>query len=145
MTGRSIILASWISVGAFAVPAGLETVGIDVFHGVTVAVCLAEFLISLPVWAYAFGLGVVRSGRGDNVTIGGLFFLTGTAPREVRRHLLGAVAASIVIALGLMFVDPYVVLVPMLPMGLVGVWGARHGSFGPRPRPTRTPARGERR
>ena len=29
--------------------------------------------------------------------------------------------------------DPFGVLVPMLPLGLVGLWGARHGEFRPRP------------
>jgi hypothetical protein len=24
-------------------------------------------------------------------------------------------------------------LVPMLPLGLIGLWGARHGTFPPRP------------
>jgi hypothetical protein len=29
--------------------------------------------------------------------------------------------------------NPAAVLVPMLPMGLVGLWGARHGVYPPRP------------
>ena len=33
--------------------------------------------------------------------------------------------------------NPFGVLVPMLPMGLAGLWGARHGVYPPRPAPAK--------
>jgi len=31
--------------------------------------------------------------------------------------------------------EPFGILVPMLPLGLIGLWGARHGVFPPRRMP----------
>jgi len=138
-----IIVASWASVGATAVAATLDAAGVGPAHGATTALSLTLFLLSLVAWAYAFGLAVVRSTRGDDIGVGNLFFLVGSAPRAERRHLMGALAASVAVALVAMFANPYVVLVPMLPLGLAGAWAARHGTFPPRP--ARPPARGGRR
>jgi hypothetical protein len=141
-----IIVASWVSVATVAVAVVLEALGLDVAHGATVALSLTWFLVSLAVWTAAFALAVVRSSRGDEVTVGNLFFLSGSAPAPVRRHLMGALAASVVVAAAAMFVNPYVVLVPMLPLGLAGLWAARHGTFPPRRNTVkRQPARGDRR
>src|SRR5690348_3931250 len=95
------------------------------------------FLISLPIWVYAYGLAVVRTGRGDDITVSSLFFLNRSAPKPVQRQLLGAVGASIVVAAVTAVANPFGVLVPMLPMGLAGLWGARHGVYPPRPAPAK--------
>jgi hypothetical protein len=132
VSGRPIVVASWATVGAWAVLAALDAAGLDAFDGPTVAVSLALFLASLPAWAYAFACAVARSARGDDIAVASLFFLQGSAPRDVRRRLVGAVVASTAVAVATMFANPYVVLVPMLPLGLAGVWAARHGTFPPR-------------
>jgi len=65
------------------------------------------------------------------------FFLTGgTAPRPVRVRLLGAFAVQVVVALVTSSIRVYTevafgILVPMLGLGLAGLWGARHGRFRP--------------
>jgi len=41
--------------------------------------------------------------------------------------------------------EPFGVLVPMLPLGLLGLWGARHGVFPPRRMPDASEATGKRR
>jgi hypothetical protein len=128
MTGERIITASWISVIVFAVVTGLDVV-IDAFDPVAVAVCVVLFLASLPVWVYALGLAIARSARGDEIAVASLFFLQGSAPEPVRKHLLGAFAVSIVVALATAWTNPFSVLVPMLQLGLVGLWAARHGTF----------------
>lgn len=143
MTGKVIVVASWVSVAAFAIPAVLETAGVDAVRSASVAISLTLFFASLAVWTYAFGLAVVRSARGDEIGVSSLFFLSGSAPRDVRRHLLGATAVSVIVALATMFESPHVVLVPMLPLGLAGAWAARHGTFPPRR--VRNAARGDRR
>ena len=145
MTGSRIVVLSWASIALFGVVAGLNALGIDAFEDIAPVVCLSLFLVSLVVWTYAFGLAVVRTGRGDDIAVASLFFLSGSAPADVRKHLLGATAVSIVIAAATAFADPYVVLVPMLPLGMAGLWGARHGTFPPRKPPTAarpTPRRG---
>ena len=126
--GARIIQFSWATVALFSVVAIVDAAGAPI-DGLAVGLCLALFLVSLPVWVWAFGLAVVRTGRGDDIVVSSLFFLTGSAPDRVRRHLLGAVAVSIVVALATAWANPLGVLVPMLLLGLVGLWGARHGVF----------------
>ena len=145
MTGSRIVVLSWASIALYAFVTVLDTLGLTAFEDIAPAVCIGLFLISLGVWTYAFGLAVVRSGRGDDIAVSSLFFLSGSAPADVRKHLLGATFVSIVIAAITAAHDPYSVLVPMLPLGMAGLWGARHGTFPPRkPQPgTRaTPRKG---
>jgi len=130
--GRTIIWASWLANGLFAATAIPVALGADALDGLAASVALGLFVVSLGVWCYAFGLGIVRSGRGDNVAVANLFFLQGSAPRTVQRHLLGSLAVSIVIAGATASAEAFGVLVPMLPLGLAGLWGARHGTFPPR-------------
>ena len=132
--GERIIQAAWASVGVLAAATVPEALGLDAWEPIGVAVSLGLFLASIPVWIYAFGLAVVRSGNGDDIVVSSLFFLTGSAPKRVRRHLLGATAASVVVAAAVAFAEPFAVLAPMLPIGLTGLWGARHGTFPPRKR-----------
>jgi hypothetical protein len=132
VTGPRIVIASWAAIALFAVVAGLDAIGLDALDDAAVGVCVALFLVSLPVWIYAFGLAVVRSGRGDDIAVASLFFLQGSAPAGVRKHLMAATGISVVIAAATAFANPFSVLVPMLPLGLAGLWGARHGTYPPR-------------
>jgi len=133
VSGRSIILASWITLGLFAVTIVPDAAGLHAFDGLASFVALGLFLVSLPVWCYAFGLAVVRSARGDDVTVSNLFFLTGSAPDDVRRPLFAVVAVSVVIAAATAWANPFAVLEPMLPLAFLPLWGARHGTFPARP------------
>jgi hypothetical protein len=128
MAGERIVQVAWVSVAVFAIVGVLDIV-IDAFDPVAVGVCVALFLASLPVWMYALGLAIVRSGRGDDIAVASLFFLQGSAPVPVRNRLLGAVGAAIVVAIITAWANPFAVLVPMLPLGLAGMWGSRHGTF----------------
>ena len=98
MTGERIVQISWASVALFGV-VGVLDIFIDAFDPVALGVCVALFLCSLPVWLYALGLAIVRSSRGDDIAVASLFFLQGSAPAAVQKQLLGAFAASIVVAL----------------------------------------------
>ena len=128
--------ASWIANAVFVLTAGPAALGVDAFDDVAVAVALALFAISIPVWLYAFARAVARTARGDDIVVASLFFLQGSAPRRIQVHLLAAVGVSIVIAAATGAANPFGVLVPMLPLGLVGLWGARHGTYPPRGEPT---------
>jgi hypothetical protein len=131
VTGERIVQCSWASVVLFAVVAGLDVV-VDAFDPVAVGVCVALFLVSLAVWVYALGLAFVRSSRGDDIAVASLFFLQGSAPARVRTQLMLAFGISVVVAFATAWANPFGTLVPMLPLGLVGLWGARHGTFPPR-------------
>jgi hypothetical protein len=84
------------------------------------------------LWAYA--LGVSRS-REEAVTISGLFFLSGeAAPPEVRRPFRIALAVEVLIVIVAAAIRPYSevafgILAPMFGLGLMAMWGGRHGSF----------------
>lgn len=104
---------------------------LDVTDGdaISAAVCLALFAASLAVWIWAFAVAVARSAQGDDIAVGSLFLFEGGAPRAARRNLFGSVAVSLVITALAAGSNPFAVLVPMLSLGFVGLWGARHGSF----------------
>jgi len=127
--GRSIVLASYLTLGIFVVTIVPDAAGVHAFDGLASVTALVLFLGSLPIWLYAFGLAIVRSSRGDDVTVSNLFFLTGSAPNDVRRPLLAVVALSVVIAAATAWSNAFSALEPMLPLAFLPLWGARHGTF----------------
>jgi hypothetical protein len=132
MQGRRIIVASWLGDVVFAVTAIPAAAGVDAFESVALATALVLFFVSLPIWAWAFVVAASRSAQGDDIVMANMFGSIGGAPREVRIHLFGSLAVCVVIALATITTEPFGVMVPMLPLGLVGLWSARHGSFPPR-------------
>jgi hypothetical protein len=137
--GRAILWTSWAANGLFAATAVPVALGVEGFDGSAVGVAVGLFAVSIPVWVYGFGLAVARTARGDDVVVASLFFLQGSAPRRVQLELLGALGACVVIAAATAVANPFGVLVPMLPLGLTGLWGARHGTYPPRRRTTEGP------
>jgi hypothetical protein len=131
--GQAIIRSAWIGNVVFAATAIPAALGVDAFDPVSAITALALFAVSLGVWVWAFGVAVARSSRGDNIAVGNLFLFEGTVPKGVRAHLFSAVGVCLVITALTASADPFGVLVPMLPVGLIGLWGARHGVFPPRP------------
>lgn len=130
VAGDRIVQCSWISVIVFAIAAVLSYV--DALKGISVAVCVVLFIASFPVWIYALIAAFSRSAQGDDIAVASLFFLQGSAPPPVQKSLLGAFGVSIVVVVATVWVNPFTVLVPMLQLGLVGLWGARYGTFPPR-------------
>jgi hypothetical protein len=71
--------------------------------------------------------------------MGGLFFLTGeVAPRPVSTRLRLALLVQVVAVFTAAAIRPYTnvafgVLAPLLGLGLMALWGARHGTFETRP------------
>jgi nitrogen fixation-related uncharacterized protein len=115
-----------VSVAAAVVPDPLEYVAVPVDVVLFVAGCSA-FL-----WAYAVAVG--RS-RYDDLTMAGVFFLSDrVAPARVTRAFRLLLAAQVVVAVATAAARPYTalafgVLVPVLGLGLMALWGARHGAF----------------
>jgi len=130
--GRGIIVSGWIANVVFAVTAIPVAAGVDDLLGLAIGVALLLFLVSVGVFVYAFALGLARSSRGDNVAVANLFFLQGSAPKPIKHQFLWMFLVSLAIAVGTAAWDPFGVLVPMLPVGLAGMWAARYGVFPPR-------------
>jgi hypothetical protein len=135
--GRAIVTSGWIANALFvitALPAAI--LDNEVVDDVAIALAVALFLWAVGAFIYAFAVGLARSARGDNVAVSNLFFLAGSAPRSVQRTFALMFVVSLVVAASTAAWEPLGVLVPMLPLGLAGVWAARYGTF-----PPRTPTR----
>lgn len=131
--GRAIIVASWICTGVFAlaaVPALADPAdAAALYFGVSVVL----FLAGCALFMVDLVLAAARS-RDDAMGIGGLFFLAGSAPTSVQRHLLASLAVQVVVAIGAAALDPFTplafgTLVPTLGLAFCGLWSVRHGLF----------------
>jgi hypothetical protein len=146
VAGQAIIRVSWVGNVVFAITAIPVALGLDDLQPVAVATALGLFAVSLVVWVWAFAVAVARSTNGDDIAVGNLFLVEGSAPKPVKVQLFSSFAVCLVIAALTAVADPFGVLVPMLPLGLIGLWGARHGTYGLRPeaRPEVRPLRPNR-
>ena len=129
MQGRWIVVTAWATFALFFVTMVPDAFGVSAFDDLSAGVALALFLVSVPIWLYAFGLAIVRSARGDDVGVGSLFFLNRAAPHDVRKWMIGALVASIVLAAATAWANPFAVLEPILPLALMGLWSAKYGTF----------------
>ena len=129
MKGRWIVVTASVTFALFLVTMVPDAFGVSAFDDLSSGVALALFLVSVPIWLYAFGLAIVRSARGDDVSVGSLFFLNRAAPPDVRKWMIGALIASIVLAAATAWANPFAVLEPLLPLALMGLWSAKYGTF----------------
>jgi hypothetical protein len=127
--GNRIVAASWVGDAVFLVASLPAVFGGSGAEEVAAVVCLALFLISLCIWGWAFAIAVARSAQGDDIAVGSLFLVEGTVAKPDRRALYLPFGASLVITAVAAASNPFAVLVPMLSLGFVGLWGARHGVF----------------
>jgi hypothetical protein len=105
----------------------------------------ALFLGGIALFGVALVLAAGRS-REAEMGIGGLFFLAGSASKAEQRAELAPWVVEVVGALATAAARPFTslafgILVPIYGLALAGIWGARHGQFGPRVAP---PPRGSR-
>jgi hypothetical protein len=98
------------------------------------------------IFGLAYARAVQRS-RSDELHLAGLFFLAGSAPRDVQRSLLGAMVVQLVVGVGAASLRPFTplafgTLVPVFGLAVAALWSATHGTFPPRrhDRPTRAAA-----
>ena len=100
------------------------------------AVSVVLFLAGCALFMVVLVLAAARS-REDAMGMGGLFFLAGSAPATVQRHLLGSLAVQVVVAIAAAALDPFTplafgTLVPTIGLAFCGLWAVRHGLFPPR-------------
>jgi hypothetical protein len=126
------VTASWASDALFAATAIPAAAGVSALRGVALAVALTLFAAGIVVWMWAFSVALARNAQGDDIVVASLFLAQGPVPRTVRNQLFGALAVSVVLAAATGTTDAFGILAPMLPLGLIGLWGARHGEFPPR-------------
>jgi hypothetical protein len=144
LPGHRVIAASVAGTGLFTVTAIPAAAGIDAFKLPAAVVSLALFIVSIPLSLVALARAAVRTAREeDRITIGSLFFLQGSAPRPVRRLLLGSLLAALAVTVVTASGEPFGVLQPVFPLALCAWWAACYGTFPripdpdqPGPRPT---------
>jgi hypothetical protein len=137
--GEAIVNASWAGTAAYVGLAIAGTIFPDSFAIPTAILSGGLFVIGCVTFLWAYAVAVARS-RTDLIGIGGLYFLSGTAPKVVRFRLLLSLALEVVAATASSSIRPFTpmafgFLVPVFGLGLSGLWGARHGTFEPRPVP----------
>jgi hypothetical protein len=133
--GKRILVVSWAANALFAVTAIPAALGVSAFDVPAIVVALGLFAISLGVWCWAFAVALARTTRGDDVVVASMFLVQGPAPKQVRVQLFGSLAVCVAVTAVTAVAEPFGILVPMLPLGLLGLWGARHGVFPPRRMP----------
>ncbi|MCB0978294.1 MAG: hypothetical protein KDB02_12635 [Acidimicrobiales bacterium] len=114
----------------------------DAFALVNLVVCAVLFVVGSVIWAWGFVRAAARS-RDDVIDLAGLFYLTGSAPRTVRRCLLGLWFAQMAIAVVAIPLTspPFGVMVPVFGIGVLTSWGASKGTFPARETTARPPRR----
>ena len=131
--GAALVQLSFAGTGALLVAAVAGVLSPDGAGVLTAWVSGALFAVGVVLFLWGYAVGVVRS-REEQITLGGLFFLSGTAPKVVRFRLRLAFAVQVAVAVVAASVRPYTavafaVLAPMLGLGAMAMWGARHGAF----------------
>ena len=139
LPGTAIINASWAGTGLYSALAVLGAIAPDTFAVPAAVVSVVLFLIGCVVFLVAYWRAVQRS-RTDLIGIGGLYFLAGSAPRAAQVPLLTSLGVEVVVAIVTSSIRLYTALafgflVPVYGLGLCGLWGARYGTFPPRPAP----------
>lgn len=131
--GAGLIQLSFVATGALLVAGLVGIVSPDDGGVVTAWVSGGLFAVGVVLFLWGYAVGVSRS-RDEQITLGGLFFLSGTAPKVVRFRLRLAFAVQVAVAVVAASVRPYTavafaVLAPMLGLGAMATWGARYGAF----------------
>lgn len=127
-----MIRASWIGTAALAVTA-VGDVASPTFAIPAFVVAIAMFAVGTGLFIAALVVAAGRS-RDSEIGMGGLFFLQGSAPRNIQLHLLGSLTLEVVVALATAAAKPYTslafgILAPVYALGLAGLWAARNGTF----------------
>ncbi len=136
-TGAGLVNLDFLGTGTFTAIAILGVIAPDALGVAAAAWSCALFAVGCVAFFWAYAIAVGRS-REDLIGIGGLFFLSESAPKVVRFRFRLALAVQIAVAVATALIRPYTVaafgiLVPVFGLALMGLWGARHGRFPPRP------------
>lgn len=132
MIDDPIVRASWAGTAVFTV-ASATAVAVDAARPVAATVSVVLFVAGTVAFLIALARAIGRS-RAEAVTVGGVYLLQGSAPPEVRRHLLASAAVQVVVAFTAAGLRPYTslafgILAPMYGIGLAGLWGATRGRY----------------
>ncbi len=127
--GRATVAASVGFSTIYCLVAAWGASGLAGGNAAAIGVALAWFVIALGIWVVGFTQAAIRSAKGDEIAVASLFFLQGSAPKQVRIRLLAICVAVLGVTIATLGTNPVGFLVNMLPIGFCGLWGARHGTY----------------
>ena len=136
--GSVLVRASWAGTAVFVAAAAAGAADPDPFESAVTLVAVVLFAVGVVAFLWAFFRAAGRS-RTEELSVAGVWFLSGSAPPGVRRALLSSFAVQVVVSVAAASIRPFTevafgVLVPVYGLGLSGAWGAAHGTFPPRER-----------
>lgn len=152
LPGRLIVRIDLAGTAVFTVSSVLAAIVFDGWIQVQgVVVALALFTVGVVAFLWGYWAAVQRSRR-DELAVAELYFLLGPAiPSRVKRVMNGCLMTQTLVALATALARPstpsdggasggstagstlaFGVLVPVLGLGLNGLWAALHGRFPPR-------------
>ncbi len=144
MKGTLIIRVNAIFTALFLITAIISAIVFDQpWKAIAVAVSLGTFAIGVVAFLWGYWTAVQRS-REDNISVAALYFLIDNcAPRDVARRMNVLLVIQVIGGLATALARPstgaergstlaFGILVPMLGLGLNGLWGAYYGTFAPR-------------
>ena len=147
MPGQRIVLVNTVLTVVFTLSALAAVVFFEQpWKVIAVTVCLVCFSVGVLAFLWGYWTAVQRS-RSDNISVAALYFLIdNSAPRTVSRQMNFLLGVQIVVAIATAIARSstdgkagstlaFGVLVPMLGLGLNGLWGANYGEFAPRIQP----------
>jgi hypothetical protein len=114
--------------------------------GVVVDLVLFSIGVAAFIWGY---FSAVQRSRVDEISVASLYFLSGqVANKQVQKIMNGCLIAQLVIGLAGAIARSstdgkagstlaFGVLVPLLGLGLNGLWASQFGTFTPREQPDR--------
>jgi hypothetical protein len=139
-----IIRFNCVATAVFSVVAIIAAISFDgVSKVLVVVVSLVLFAVGVAAFLVGYFAAVQRS-REEEISVTQLFFMVGSvADARVKRLMNGCLAVQTLVGLGTALARPstdgkagsvlaFGVLVPMLGLGLNGLWVSRYGTFGPR-------------
>jgi hypothetical protein len=128
--GRRIVEASLAGTVLFAATTLPAAADVEAFQVPASVISLVLFVVSIPLALLALARAAVRTARQeDRITVGSLFFLSGSAPKTVRLLLLGSLAVSVTVCVVAAAREPFGILQPVFPLSLAAQWSARYGAF----------------
>ncbi len=130
---RYYISAAWLGIGVFAavsIPAAALPDTLGVLNAV---VSLVLFGIGCIGFIWAFFISAARS-RTEQLHIAGIYFLSKSAPPYLAWYFRFQLIIICVIAFTTAGIRPFTalafgILTPVYIMGVMGLWGAKWGSF----------------
>ncbi len=144
MKGSRIVRANEVLTGAFAATSVPAVIFFEQpWKVIAVVASLGCFSIGVVAFLWGYWTAVQRSRR-DNIAVASLYFLADkSAPRSVSMRMNSLLAAQVIVGLATALLRSstdgkagstlaFGILVPVLGLGLNGLWGAQNGEFPPR-------------